>query len=198
MADGLREPPQWMPWYGISFSQAIVRFFTKYGTFGGRASRGEFWWATLFLCLVDLACELVGSALGYESGGILSNLWGLATFIPTLAISVRRLHDSNHPGTWLVLIYGLIFLGGGISGLDSLFIRDATATGIVNLLHTLGLICSLAGLIIALVLFTAASDPEGEQYDEPDGNDELDGDDELDGGNEPDGNGAPAEQIFPA
>lgn len=179
MADGLREPPQWMPWHGISFSQAIVRFFTKYGTFGGRASRGEFWWATLFLCLVDLACELVGSALGYESGGILSNLWGLATFIPTLAISVRRLHDSNHPGTWLVLIYGLIFLGGGISGLDSLFLTDDTATGTVNLLYTLGLICSLAGLIIALVLFTAASDPEGEQYDEPDGNDE------------------PAEQIFP-
>ena len=79
-----------------------------------------------------------------------------------------------------MLIYGLIFLGGGISGLDSLFIRDATATGIVNLLHTLGLICSLAGLIIALVLFTAASDPEGEQYDEPDGND------------------TPAAQIFPA
>ena len=111
--------------------------------------------------------------------GILSNLWGLATFIPTLAISVRRLHDSNHPGTWLVLIYGLIFLGGGISGLDSLFLTDDTATGTVNLLYTLGLICSLAGLIIALVLFTAASDPEGEQYDEPDGNDE------------------PAEQIFP-
>lgn len=197
MADGLREPPQWMPWYGISFPQAIVRFFTKYGTFGGRASRGEFWWATLFLCLVDLACELVGSALGYESGGILSNLWGLATFIPTLAISVRRLHDSNHPGTWLVLIYGLIFLGGGISGLDSLFIRDDTATGTVNLLHTLGLITSLAGLIIALVLFTAASDPKGEQYDEPDGSNELDGADEPDG-DEPDGNDAPTAQIFPA
>ena len=179
MADGLMEPPRWMPWYGISFPQAIVRFFAKYGTFGGRASRGEFWWAMLFLRLVDLACNLVGPTLRDGFGEILSNLWGLATLIPTLAISIRRLHDSNHPGTWLALIYGLIFLGGGISGLDSLFIRDAAATGTVNLLHTLGLITSLAGLVIALVLFTAASDPEGAQYDEPDGDD------------------APVEQIFP-
>ena len=61
----------------------------------------------------------------------------------------------------------------------------------------MGLITSLAGLIIALVLFTAASDPKGEQYDEPDGSNELDGADEPDG-DEPDGNDAPAAQIFPA
>ena len=38
------EPPLEWPWYGIGFVAAVKRFFKKYATFNGRASRGEYWW----------------------------------------------------------------------------------------------------------------------------------------------------------
>jgi uncharacterized membrane protein YhaH (DUF805 family) len=117
------------PLHGATFGQAISRFFTKYATFSGRASRSEFWWWYLASAIVSGALSLAMSLSGgwmYDattntmaapSGGYVFfasvlGLWGLATFIPWIALSWRRLHDSNRPGPWWFI--GLIPIVGGI------------------------------------------------------------------------------------
>ena len=99
----------------------------KYATFTGRAQRAEFWYFILFFWLITIGLitidNLVGSA-NYEFGtGLLSGIFWLATFIPGIAVSVRRLHDTNRSGWWLLLDL-IPFIGGII--LFVWFVRDGT------------------------------------------------------------------------
>ncbi len=104
----------------MTFMQAIQNVLKNYANFEGRASRSEFWWFYLFhlftvfggLFVLFLLAAAAEAALGRESAapiaGILMLLlvvvWlGLA--IPSLAVSVRRLHDTDHSGAWLLLAF---------------------------------------------------------------------------------------------
>jgi uncharacterized membrane protein YhaH (DUF805 family) len=109
------------PLYGASFGQAIARFFRKYGTFSGRASRSEYWWwqlaTTLVYLLLGIVTVVIGLATGefnadgdvfylspaFNVGIALVAVWALVTLIPQIAVTVRRLHDANLSG-WLVLL----------------------------------------------------------------------------------------------
>lgn len=102
-----------LPYYGIGFGGAVKRAFQKYARFDGRASRSEFWWFTLAYMLLVLVLYIpliIGSAA--ESAalvivfGLLLFAAFLAVIVPSIALSVRRLHDVNLSG-WLYLI-GLI------------------------------------------------------------------------------------------
>lgn len=119
------EPPLWAPHYGASFPVAAKRFFKKYATFSGRASRSEYWWWTLAAVAVSIILNIIisagttmGSSLdssptfgpGAIFGYILLGIWALATLVPSLALSVRRLHDGNFSG-WLLLLLLIPFLG---------------------------------------------------------------------------------------
>jgi uncharacterized membrane protein YhaH (DUF805 family) len=117
------EPPLWAPYYGAPFPAAVKRFFKKYATFSGRASRSEYWWWTLVSVVVSIILNIIvgaGSTTtstgatapgpGATFGFILIAIWGLATIIPSLALSVRRLHDGNFSG-WLLLLGLVPFLG---------------------------------------------------------------------------------------
>ena len=118
------EPPLWAPHYGASFPVAAKRFFTKYATFSGRASRSEYWWWTLAAVAVSIVLNIIiglGTTTSSLSstpdfgpaaifGYVLLGIWGLATFVPSLALSVRRLHDGNFSG-WLLLLLLIPFLG---------------------------------------------------------------------------------------
>jgi uncharacterized membrane protein YhaH (DUF805 family) len=90
----------------------------KYATFTGRARRTEYWLFWLFTFVVEM---VVGALTGGFSRGIeymttmsvglmLYLAVGLALIIPSLAVAVRRLHDTNRSGWW-VLIGLLPFLG---------------------------------------------------------------------------------------
>jgi hypothetical protein len=79
----------------VGFIDAIKMFFTKYADFNTRSRRSEYWWAFLF-------CTLAGMAAGMISKNF-AGLWSLAALVPTIAISVRRLHDIGRPGTWYLL-----------------------------------------------------------------------------------------------
>ncbi len=89
----------------MSFGNAIASFWTKYATFSGRARRSEFWYAQLFLVLVSLAVAIVFPGEGMENSAA-SNLWALATLVPSLAIGARRLHDTGRSGhnLWFILL----------------------------------------------------------------------------------------------
>lgn len=107
------------PLYGATFGQAVSRFFAKYATFSGRASRSEYWWVVLFMAIINGVFGVVyGIAMstGISTDGttytlsafaiiviVLWGLFGLATLIPGIAVVVRRLHDGNFSG-WLYLV----------------------------------------------------------------------------------------------
>ena len=142
------ELPLALPLYGASFGQAFRRFWRKYATFSGRASRSEFWWwylANVVVVIVLYAFMAVGAFAGatYDAttgtsqpgpligvGAALLVLWSLATIVPTLAISWRRLHDGNRSG-------GFWFIG----------------------------LVPIVGGIVLLVLFALDPDPQGARFD---------------------------------
>jgi uncharacterized membrane protein YhaH (DUF805 family) len=87
---------------------AVRLVFSKYVTFSGRAGRGEFWWWVLAMVLAFIVVSGLDGLL-FDSdeagGGPLSAVLVLATFLPHLAVSARRLHDIDRTGWWLLLSF---------------------------------------------------------------------------------------------
>ncbi|MBS0559572.1 MAG: DUF805 domain-containing protein [Proteobacteria bacterium] len=84
----------------MGFVEAVSACFSKYATFSGRARRSEYWWFALFQALVNIAVYGIGQEAG---GGLLGNLIELALVLPALAVAVRRLHDIDRSGWWLLI-----------------------------------------------------------------------------------------------
>lgn len=79
----------------MDFFTAIKTCFAKYADFTGRATRSEFWWFVLFLFLADLVLFAVLHLLWY--------VFTIAVFLPRLAVAVRRLHDIDRSGWWVLI-----------------------------------------------------------------------------------------------
>src|SRR5262245_37642675 len=102
----------------MTFSQAITAGFQNYVNFSSRASRSEYWYWVLFVALVSIAAFVLDYALFSLPvaivGGPISILVSLAFFLPNLSIAVRRLHDLDYSGWWVLLalipVVGLIVL----------------------------------------------------------------------------------------
>jgi uncharacterized membrane protein YhaH (DUF805 family) len=95
----------------LDFIEAIRSGFRNYATFSGRAPRSEFWYWTLFGILASAAAGIIDGAL--FPIGLFAPLVSLLLFLPGLAVSVRRLHDLDRSGWWLLLILtgiGIILL----------------------------------------------------------------------------------------
>lgn len=94
----------------VNSGNVFMRYYVgvikdTYAKFDGRARREEYWFFTLFSIIISII-------LGAISAGALSLLYSLAVLLPTLALSVRRLHDTNRSGWWMLI--GLIPLIGAI------------------------------------------------------------------------------------
>ncbi len=97
----------------MDFATAIKTCFRKYVIFAGRASRSEFWYFYLFGVLVGLGAAVLDAALfGDNRVGALSAVANLVFFIPGWAVEVRRLHDVNRSGWWILI--GLVPVIGGL------------------------------------------------------------------------------------
>lgn len=96
----------------MSFVEAIQTCFSKYANFHGRALRSEFWYFVLFLLLAGTCVGAIDLlAFGTRDGaGPLALIFTLATLLPNIAVSVRRLHDHNKSG-WLLLLVLIPFVG---------------------------------------------------------------------------------------
>jgi len=93
----------------------------RYTQFSGRASRSEFWWFQLFIVIVSIPLYVLSFIAGYTgsstlalvSTGLSVILW-LAVIVPLIAVTVRRLHDTDRSGWWYLLMLvpfvGLIVL----------------------------------------------------------------------------------------
>jgi len=91
----------------MTFVDSIKTCFSKYVTFSGRAQRSEFWWWTLFVWVTSMVLSGVDSVLfgtvttydgGFEASTntpILSGIFSLAIFLPSISVIVRRLDDTD-------------------------------------------------------------------------------------------------------
>lgn len=90
-----------MDWY--------LKVLKDYAVFEGRASRSEYWYFTLFNVIIIILLSVVENALGLivlasDGGlGVLSMIYALAVLVPSLAVGVRRLHDTDRSGWWMLL-----------------------------------------------------------------------------------------------
>jgi uncharacterized membrane protein YhaH (DUF805 family) len=79
----------------MTFGESIKTCLSKYADFTGRASRSEYWWWFLFVVLVSAATGIISEKL-YA-------VFSLAALLPGIAVSVRRLHDIDKSGWFLLL-----------------------------------------------------------------------------------------------
>jgi len=89
-----------MNWYLVALK--------KYAVFAGRARRKEFWVFVLVNTLIAVALAMIDMYTGTfdeEVGlGLLSGLYALAMIVPSIAVTVRRLHDTDRSGWWYLLV----------------------------------------------------------------------------------------------
>ena len=94
----------------MNFQTAIRSGFQNYTNFKGRSSRAEYWWWALFTVILSILLSSVNDSLG--------NLGSLVTLLPSIAVAIRRVHDVDRVG-WFILvpIYNLVLvLRSGDSG----------------------------------------------------------------------------------
>ena len=75
----------------------------KYAVFNGRARRKEYWMYVLFYILIYVGLFIIESLVG--SPGILVLILGLGLLVPSIAVTIRRLHDTDRSGWWMLLAF---------------------------------------------------------------------------------------------
>lgn len=102
-----------MKWY--------IQVLKSYADFSGRSRRKEYWMFVLFNLLISIVLSILDNALGldnistfggtvFRNNGIIGSIYSLILFVPSLAVGVRRLHDTNRSGWFLLLPFSPILL----------------------------------------------------------------------------------------
>lgn len=90
-----------MNWY--------IAVLKKYAVFSGRARRKEYWFFVLFSLIISIILSVIDGSMGqldpHSGMGFLSGLYGLAVLIPGIAVTVRRLHDTDRTGWWILISF---------------------------------------------------------------------------------------------
>ena len=142
-----------------------TRPLKKYADFTGRAPRAEYWWFYLGMVVAYLVAMIIDSLMGIEvfgPYGVITCLLALALIIPGLAVTFRRLHDTNRSGWWILIVVVPYFIVGVLMGMSM-------ASGDLNGMATAGLVglVALAGAI-AMLVFMVLPGTTGENRFGPD------------------------------
>jgi uncharacterized membrane protein YhaH (DUF805 family) len=90
-----------MNWY--------IEVLKKYAVFSGRARRKEYWFFALFNVIIIFVLTVIDMSAGLYDVvadiGLLSGLYSLAVLLPSIAVTVRRLHDIDRTGWWLLIVF---------------------------------------------------------------------------------------------
>lgn len=140
----------------------------RYAEFSGRSRRKEYWMYILLLIIVTLVVSFVEGLLGLN--GMIGGLYGpvsallvLGTLIPSLAVGIRRLHDTNRTGWWMLV--GIVPYVASAALLYS---------GNLVLAGTLGFVALGAAILLLVFMVLEGTkgpnrfgpDPKGEDYGE--------------------------------
>lgn len=159
-----------MNWYLLALK--------KYATFSGRSRRQEYWMFFLFNIIISIVLAILDEVLGLKLSaegindiGILANIYSLALFIPGLAAAVRRLHDVNRSGWFLLLPlapYILIFIGPFLG-------KMGFAVSFMG-----GLTVIVFAIVLIVLLATKGDDDENQYGPDPKGTDGFSSNELLD------------------
>jgi uncharacterized membrane protein YhaH (DUF805 family) len=138
----------------------------RYADFSGRSRRKEFWMWVLFTAIVTIVLSLIDSALGlggrttadsvsgpgslnYSAGihgGVLTGLFSLAILVPNIAVAVRRLHDTNRTGWW-ILMPALPYIVGFILIMVGAMSASTSLAMVGGGLCLVGAVCAIVVLV---------------------------------------------------
>jgi len=125
----------------------------KYADFSGRAPRAEYWWYTLGIIVVAIAISIIESVVGLDHMvgpyGPLSLLFMLALIVPGLAVTVRRLHDTNRSAWWLLLIAPYVV--AAVLAVMAMKTGSMAGLGSAGVFGIVGLVCAVV-LLVFMVL----------------------------------------------
>jgi uncharacterized membrane protein YhaH (DUF805 family) len=154
----------------------------KYAVFKGRASRREYWMFILFYFIFSVVAQILDAIfktnrlISYNlpiyvlrignSQGLLTLLYSLILLIPSVAVTVRRLHDIGKSGWWALvfaLISGIPIILASIL-IGSIEYKGGTISRGINLLITLAMLISLASVVWFIVWLALPGDPNENAY----------------------------------
>jgi len=96
----------------MKFGEAVTVGFRKYLEFSGRASRTEFWYWVLFCALTVAVASLLDAAVFTTTYFLpVNSVAALVLFLPSLAVMSRRLHDTGHAGSRVLIVFTVIGIG---------------------------------------------------------------------------------------
>ncbi len=86
----------------MNFGRAISSGFLNYVNFSDRTYRSEYWYWFLFVVLGQIVTAIVDSVIGIQ---LTTGIFSLVVLLPGIAVGVRRLHDLDRSGWWLLLAF---------------------------------------------------------------------------------------------
>lgn len=96
----------------MTLSEAVKTCLVdKYATFSGRATRSEYWYFILFYYLVAFCLGLIIGMTGSDFSMAITLFICIPLFIPSIAVAVRRLHDTGRSGWWYFICF-VPYIGG--------------------------------------------------------------------------------------
>jgi uncharacterized membrane protein YhaH (DUF805 family) len=113
-----RSPKPFLKEKGDQFMEWYIKVIQNYVGFQGRARRKEYWTFVVISFVVSVILEVIQRVL--HLGQILTSLYSLAVLLPSIAVSMRRLHDTGRTGWWILI--GLIPIIGTIILLVYMFL----------------------------------------------------------------------------
>lgn len=165
----------------MGFGATIRHNFKHYAHFGGRAQRSQFWWWYLFLIIMQVLLSAADSAFGLQVGrsetdvtvgdttipvvnngaGVLSTLFALAVVLPTLAVAVRRLHDTDRSGWWIIAPFVAYLAAAVAVGIAIAAGAGPIVLGVLGLGFGLGAILAIVLLVFYIQKGTAGPNTYG-------------------------------------
>lgn len=152
----------------------VKRPLQKYADFSGRASRPEYWWFVLAYIVAFMVIQIIESLLGI--GTMVAGLYGplmtilaLGLLVPSLAVAVRRLHDTNRSGWWLLLVFIPYAIAGflmarAMTAVDpATGLPEAAGLGSAGIFGVIALICAIVVLVFLVLPGTDGENRYGQR-----------------------------------
>lgn len=148
-----------------------LRPVKRYAQFSGRAPRAEYWWFYLATIIIGFVAEILDGSLMSDEVGWLSLVINLALIVPSIAVTVRRLHDTDKSGWWLLAIVvpatvaGALAVGAALDGTTDPF---SSAPFVISILAA-----AIAAIVLFVFMVLPGTDGANSYGEDPYGPDHL-------------------------